>query len=65
MALLQLTVPSLTGAAGAEIVTKAVQSLDPNARVEVDAKAKLVMIETYQSAEVVKAAISNAGYPAI
>lgn len=43
-------------------VTKAVQSVDGNARVEVDLPAKKVRVETQASLDAVKSAICDAGY---
>jgi copper chaperone len=44
-------------------VTRSVQSIDSNARVEVDLAAKKVRIDTQASLDAVKSAISEAGYP--
>lgn len=43
-------------------VTKSVQSVDSNARVEVDLASKKVRVETPAALDAVKAAISEAGY---
>jgi copper chaperone len=43
-------------------VTKSVQSVDSNARVEVDLASKKVRVETQAALDAVKAAISEAGY---
>jgi copper chaperone len=43
-------------------VTKSVQSVDCNARVEVDLASKTVRVETQASLDRVKSAISDAGY---
>lgn len=44
-------------------VTKSVQSVDSNARVDVDLPGKKVRVDTQASLEAVKSAISDAGYP--
>ena len=44
-------------------VTKSVQSVDSNARVDVDLPGKTVRVDTQASLEAVKSAISEAGYP--
>lgn len=44
-------------------VTKSVQSVDSNAKVEVDLPGKKVRVDTQASLEAVKSAISEAGYP--
>ena len=44
-------------------VTKSVQTVDSNARVDVDLAAKKVRVDTEASLEAVKSAISEAGYP--
>jgi copper chaperone len=44
-------------------VTKSVQSVDSNARVDVDLPGKKVRVDTQASLEAVKSAISEAGYP--
>lgn len=43
-------------------VTKSVQAVDGNARVEVDLESKKVRVETRASLDAVKSAISDAGY---
>lgn len=45
-------------------VTRAVQALDPHAKVEVLLKDRLVHVESMQAAGVVAGAVSAAGYPA-
>jgi copper chaperone len=43
-------------------VTKSVQSVDSNARIDVDLPTKKVRVDTQASLEAVKTAISEAGY---
>lgn len=45
-------------------VTRTVQALDPDAKVEVLLKDNLVRVESAQAPDAVAAAISTAGYPA-
>jgi copper chaperone len=44
-------------------VTKSVQSVDSNAKVDVDLSSKKVRVDTRASLDAVQAAISDAGYP--
>jgi copper chaperone len=43
-------------------VTKSVQAVDGNAKVDVDLESKKVRVETQASLDAVKSAISDAGY---
>lgn len=45
-------------------VTRALQAVDPHAKVEVQLKDSLVRVESAQAPDVVAQAMSNAGYPA-
>lgn len=63
MTSLQLTVPSMACSACAETITKAVQTIDPEAKVEANPKTKRVAIETQAPQESVVQAITAAGYP--
>jgi len=45
------------------VVTKAVKSVDPQAKVDVDLPTHKVHVETTQDRETVAAALSEAGYP--
>ena len=45
-------------------VTRAVQALDPGAKVEVLLKDRLVHVESAKSADAIADAVSAAGYPA-
>lgn len=60
---LDLTVPSMACSACADTITKAVQNLDPEAKVQSDLETKVVKIETKTSDREVKEAIAAAGYP--
>jgi copper chaperone len=44
-------------------VTKSVQTVDSNAKVEVDLASKTVRIDSQASLDTVKSAIAEAGYP--
>ena len=44
-------------------VTRSVQAVDGNAKVDVNLQSKTVRVETQASLDDVQAAISNAGYP--
>jgi copper chaperone len=62
---LQLKVPTMACSACANTITKAVQSVDAAAAVEVDIKTKLVTIQTVKPESDVRKAIASAGYPAV
>lgn len=61
---LQLKVPKLACAACINTVTQAVKSIDATAKVEADAKTKMVRIDTQHSEAEIKRAITAVGYPA-
>ncbi|MCT7950329.1 heavy-metal-associated domain-containing protein [Ancylothrix sp. C2] len=61
----ELKVPKLACAACTNTITKAVQKIDPLARVQADTKNKKITVETELSESAIKAAISAAGYPAV
>lgn len=61
---LQLKVPKIACAACVDTVTKAVESVDARAKVDVDTKTKMVNIQTQQSEAEIKGAIAAVGYPA-
>ncbi|PSB01673.1 heavy-metal-associated domain-containing protein [Merismopedia glauca] len=60
---LKLTIPSMACSACADTITKAVQNLDPDAKVQADLPTKIVDIETQSAETEVKSAIAAAGYP--
>lgn len=45
------------------MVTKAVKSVDPQAKVEVDLSAHKVRVETQEDREAIAGALADAGYP--
>lgn len=49
----------------ASTITRAVQGVDAQARVEIDLAAKSVKVETDAPAEAIHAAIADAGYTAV
>ena len=62
--MLKLNVPDMTCGHCAGVVTKAVQSVDAGARVDIDLKSQTVSIETSADAAKVAQALDTAGYPA-
>ncbi|WP_378947970.1 heavy-metal-associated domain-containing protein [Mesorhizobium sp. ANAO-SY3R2] len=62
--MLKLNVPDMTCGHCAGVVTKAVQSVDAGARVDIDLKSQTVSIETTADAAKVAQALDTAGYPA-
>ncbi len=62
---LQLKVPKLACSSCAKTVTKALKTIDAEARVKVDKKTKLVDVETQASETAVKEAFTGAGYPSV
>ncbi len=58
----ELQVEGMTCGGCVRSVTKAVQSVDGNARVDVDLASKKVTVESQAGLDTVKAAISEAGY---
>ena len=61
---LQLTVLKLACSACVNTITKAVKTVDPNAKVQAEPKNKLVLIETQADQTAITEAIAAAGYPA-
>lgn len=62
--MLELTLPTMTCGHCVQTVTRTVQALDPQARVEVDLPAHRVRIESSQPPEVLRHALAEEGYPA-
>lgn len=58
----ELQVEGMTCGGCVRSVTKAVQSVDGNARVDVDLASKKVTVESQAGLDAVKGAISEAGY---
>ena len=61
----ELNVENMTCGGCVRHVTQSVQSIDGNAKVDVDLVAKKVCVETSADLQAVLAAISDAGYPAV
>lgn len=59
----ELQVQGMTCGGCARSVTRSVQAIDSNARVDIDLAAKKVRIDSRASLDAVKSAISQAGYP--
>ena len=57
-------VPGMNCGGCLRAVTRAVQSLDPQARVEADLEARIVKVVSRQSEPSLLNALSNGGYPA-
>lgn len=62
--MLRFRVPNMTCGGCAKSVTKAVQSVDPRARVETDPAAREVRVETAADERALLAVLEEAGYPA-
>jgi copper chaperone len=63
--LLQITVPKMACSACADTITKAIQTIDPNATVQANPKTKLVTIDTHAPETAIKEAIATVGYPSV
>lgn len=61
---MELRIESMTCGGCAKSVTKAIQSVDPNARVEADPAARTVKVETSATPAAVRQVLDEAGYPA-
>lgn len=61
---MQLRIENMTCGGCANSVTKAIQSVDPNAKIETDPGARTVKIETSASSAVLQQVLEEAGYPA-
>jgi copper chaperone len=57
-------IESMTCGGCARSVTKAVERVDPNARVEADPVTKKVTVETAASTDAISKALADAGFPA-
>ena len=62
--MIELTLPDMTCGHCVKTVTGTVQKLDAAAQVQCDLATHTVRIETSQSAEAVKRALAEEGYPA-
>jgi copper chaperone len=62
--MLRFHVPNMTCGGCAKSVTKALQSVDPQARIETDPPAREVRVESAADESAFLAVLSEAGYPA-
>ena len=60
----EFQVPSMSCGHCVKAVTQAVQSVDAQAKVQVDLAQQQVTVETSQEREAIVAALAEAGYPA-
>ena len=61
--MLQFHVPNMTCGGCAKSVTKALQSVDPRARIETDPSTREVRVETTADGTTLLAVLKEAGYP--
>jgi copper chaperone len=59
----EFNVASMTCGHCVSVVTKAVKSVDPQAKVEVDLPTHTVRVETDEDREAIAGALAEAGYP--
>jgi len=59
---LQLTIPSMACSACSDTITRAIEAIDPNVKVNANLKTKVVSIETQAAEAEVKQAITTVGY---
>jgi copper chaperone len=60
---MQLHIDNMTCGGCARTVTRAIQSVDPDARIDTDPPSRLVKVDTAASQEQVVAALREAGFP--
>ncbi len=61
---MELRIESMTCGGCAKSVTKAIQSVDPDARIETDPAARTVKVETTATSAALQRVLEEAGYPA-
>ncbi|MGQ5720357.1 heavy-metal-associated domain-containing protein [Pseudochrobactrum asaccharolyticum] len=61
---MELKIENMTCGGCAKSVTKAIQSVDANAKIETDPATRLVRIETTVSSDALQKVLEEAGYPA-
>lgn len=61
---MELKIESMTCGGCARSVTRAIQSVDPNARIEADPAARSVKVETSVNLGTLRQILEEAGYPA-
>ncbi|MGY5779664.1 heavy-metal-associated domain-containing protein [Rhizobium sp. LEGMi135b] len=62
---MELRIENMTCGGCARSVTKAIQSVDPDAMIETNPDARTVKIETTASQPMLQQALEQAGYPAV
>lgn len=58
-------IENMTCGGCAKSVTKAIQSVDPAAKIETDSASRMVKVETSATAAAVQQVLQEAGYPAV
>jgi len=61
---MELTIENMTCGGCARSVTKAIQSVDPNAVITIDLSARTVKVETAANTPALAKGLKDAGYPA-
>ena len=61
---MQLLIENMTCGGCAKSVTKAIQSVDPDAKIETNPAARSVTLETTASQAAIQEVLAEAGYPA-
>ncbi|HVH50007.1 MAG TPA: heavy-metal-associated domain-containing protein [Sphingomicrobium sp.] len=61
---MKLTIENMTCGGCARSVTKAIQSVDPNARIDTNPAIRSVEVETTATLAAVQQVLEDAGYPA-
>ena len=61
---MQLLIENMTCGGCAKSVTKAIQSVDPNARIDTNPDARTVTVETTATLAALQQVLEEAGYPA-
>lgn len=62
---MKFTIDNMTCGGCARSVTKAIQSVDPDARIETSPAARSVEVETTASLAALQQVLEEAGYPAV
>ncbi|MCX5579725.1 heavy-metal-associated domain-containing protein [Kaistia terrae] len=62
---MELKIENMTCGGCARSVTKAIQSVDPDARVETNPAARVVKVETTATTAALQQVLDEAGYPAV
>lgn len=61
---MEFRIESMTCGGCARSVTRAIQSVDPNARIETDPASRTVKVETTATSAALRQVLEEAGYPA-